>query len=84
MKSIFCFIMASLFVFPAYAQTVDEYFSKGNDKFKLQDYNGAISDYDKAIELNPKYAGLYYNRGLAKDNLNDCRGAISDYTRLLS
>jgi tetratricopeptide (TPR) repeat protein len=28
-------------------------------------YDEAIIDCDKAIELDPKYAGAYYNRGVA-------------------
>ena len=36
-----------------------EVFLKGN----LKDYYGAISDYTKAIELNPNFADAYNNRG---------------------
>ena len=49
----------------------------------LEDYNGAISDYTKAIEINPNYAKAYYNRGLTKRNLKDFNGAISDYTKAI-
>ena len=28
-------------------------------------YDKAIADYNKAIELNPKFTGAYINRGLA-------------------
>ena len=28
--------------------------------------NGAISDYTKAIEINPNYDKAYYNRGISK------------------
>jgi hypothetical protein len=31
----------------------------------MNDLNGAIVDYDKAIELNPKYANAYTNRAQA-------------------
>ena len=31
------------------------------------DYAGAIEDYTKAIELDPKDAVAYYNRGYAKN-----------------
>ena len=52
-----------------YAQTAKEYFNRGIDKSNLKDYTGAILDYTKAIELNPKNAVAYYNRGIAKLNL---------------
>ena len=37
---------------------------------------GAIQDYNKAIELDPKYAEAFFNRAFAKGNLGDLRGAI--------
>jgi len=39
---------------------------RGLAKAKLGDYKGAISDYNKAIELNPKLADAYYDRGVVK------------------
>ena len=46
--------------------TAIPYYDKGVSKAKLKDFNGAISDYTKAINLNPKYAESYNNRGYAK------------------
>lgn len=40
--------------------------NRGISKHKLDDYRGAIVDYDKAIELDPNYAEVYYNRGGSK------------------
>ena len=37
--------------------------------------DGAIADYNKAIELNPNYAEAYYNRGSEKSDLKDYDGA---------
>ena len=36
------------------------YNNRGIAKGKLQDYRGAIQDYNKAIELNPNYVDAYY------------------------
>jgi len=47
-------------------KTAEEHFYSGVEKANSGDYQGAIEDYDKAIELNPKDAEAYYNRGLAK------------------
>ena len=51
-------------------------------KIELQDIKGAISDYTKAIEINPN--GLAYNdRGFLKSTIKDYKGAILDYTKAI-
>ena len=67
----------------SYCQTAEEYFERGNSKYDLQDYQGAIADYSKAIELNPNYSGAYNNRGVSKLNLQDYRGAIADFSKAI-
>ena len=54
------------------------YYNKGLEKYYLQDYDGAIADYNKAIELNPNYEEAYYNRGKAKKRLGDIDGYVHD------
>jgi len=63
--------------------TAKEYFYRGYEKDDKGDYNGAISDYTKAIEIYPNNASAYYNRGSAKADLKDFKGAISDYTKAI-
>ena len=41
------------------------YYDRGLAWYEKGKHDRAISDYDKAIELNPRYAKAYYNRGLA-------------------
>ena len=67
----------------AKAESAVFYYNRGIDKYDRGDYYGAIVDYTKAIEINPKYSDAYYNRGLAKDDLNDYYGAIADYTKAI-
>lgn len=52
-------------------------------KYYLNDYMGALADFNKQIELQPNSPYAYYNRGSAKSNLNDEYGAISDYTKAI-
>ena len=48
---------------------------------KFRRFRGAISDYTKAIKINPKDGDAYYGRGYAKEMLKDFNGALSDYTK---
>ena len=43
----------------------------------------AISDYNKAIEIDPNYADAYYNRGLAYYKQDNLPQAISDYNKAI-
>ena len=47
-------------------EAAEKYFKLGKQKYNKKDYQGAIADYDKAIELNPKDARAYNNRGKQK------------------
>ena len=58
-------------------------FNSGVDQYDQGDYQGAMADYTKAIEINPEYAPVYYFRGSAKDDLGDYQGAIDDYTKAI-
>jgi tetratricopeptide (TPR) repeat protein len=42
---------------------------------------GAIADYNKAIELDPKDADAYINRGNAKYGNGDKKGACLDWSK---
>ena len=53
----------------------------GTSKFERGDYEGALEDYNKSIELNPNNARTYLEIGNAKLKLNDYKGAILDYSK---
>lgn len=57
----------------------EAYFQRGIIKYKLNDLDGAIYDFDKVISINQDYAMAYCNRGLLKYKLNDFDGAMADY-----
>ena len=66
-----------------YAGDNSYYFDRAFEKGENGDYYGAISDYTKAIEINPIEADVYNNRGNVKVALKDYYGAISDYTKAI-
>jgi tetratricopeptide (TPR) repeat protein len=41
------------------------YYGRGTAYIELEQYERAIDDYNKAIELDPNCADVYYNRDLA-------------------
>jgi tetratricopeptide (TPR) repeat protein len=45
--------------------------------------DGAIADFDRAMQLNPKDDAPYYNRAQARRLKKDTTGAIADYTRAI-
>jgi tetratricopeptide (TPR) repeat protein len=58
-------------------------YARGAAKAWLDDYKGAIADYNQAIQLKPKYPDAYYYRGAAKAWLEDYKGAIADYNQAI-
>ena len=49
----------------------------------MGDEEGAMKDYDKAIELNPNYSGAYNNRGNLRGDMGDVEGAMKDYDKAI-
>jgi Flp pilus assembly protein TadD len=39
---------------------------RGNAKFELKNFKGAIEDYNKGITIDPKNANLYLARGVVR------------------
>ena len=67
----------------AKAESAEFYYKRGNEKYDLEDFKGALSDYTKAIKINPQYVDAYIERGNVKLDLSIYKGAISDYTKAI-
>ena len=63
----------------SYCQTAEEYFKRGVSKFNLKDYQGAIEDITKAIEINPKDSDAFNYRGLAFNYIGFETGEIKNF-----
>ncbi len=59
------------------------FFREGNYSLKLQQYNNAIENYTRAIDIEPKFVLAYYNRGVTSNLLGNNNDAITDYTRVI-
>src|SRR5262249_44565006 len=55
--------------------------ARGYAYLLLRDPTNAIKDFDRAIELNPRYANAYRNRGSARNAAGDAEGAAADRER---
>jgi Tfp pilus assembly protein PilF len=45
------------------------------------DIQGAMSDFNKAIDIDPNSAASYINRGTLKQDLGDMEGACLDWSK---
>jgi|688.fasta_scaffold93826_6 tetratricopeptide (TPR) repeat protein len=86
-KRLFLIIINSLFVICLFAQSniaiSKQYFEKARNKSLKGDERGAILDYTKAIEFNPKNSSAFSQRGFLKKRLGDYRGAILDFNKCI-
>lgn len=96
---IISFLICSLILFENLnAQNASSYNKSGIQKYINGDFQGAIQDYNIAIEMSSTTAETnqirkfdlmivcgqaYVNRGNAKSRLKDYRGAILDYTKAI-
>ncbi len=59
------------------------YVNRGSLYSDLQKYELALSDYNKAININPNFALAYYNRGLLYSDQKKYDLALSDYDKAI-
>jgi tetratricopeptide (TPR) repeat protein len=59
------------------------YSNRGTAHLNMEEYDQAIQNYDKAIELNPNLAIAYNNRGNAYEDKGEYDRAIQDYDKAI-
>jgi tetratricopeptide (TPR) repeat protein len=85
MKNYFRLLLASaaFIIFCGCAHTAAEWSNIGLAAYKAGNYDDAIKDYSKAIELDPKYSIAFFNRGHALSKIENYEQAIVDYTKAI-
>ena len=67
----------------AKAENAIVYYNRGIDAQESDDHYGAISDFNKAIDLKSNFADAYYARGWSKNTLEDYKGAKFDLEKVI-
>ncbi|MCE3259043.1 MAG: putative O-linked N-acetylglucosamine transferase, family protein, partial [Bacteroidetes bacterium] len=65
------------------AQSPKKYFSLAEKLYEANNYTEAITNYTKAIELDPKYEKAYVSRALCYEKLNKKQEAVEDYRKAI-
>lgn len=67
-----------------YAQSYP-YYESGLKKYAAEDYQGAIADFSRALEISPKFTDCYWMRGEAKRSigLKDMQGSLADANKAI-
>ncbi|MBE3141996.1 MAG: tetratricopeptide repeat protein [Planctomycetes bacterium] len=64
-------------------KTAEEYLQSGNTFFDQGNFSQTISDFTKAIEIDPKLAKAYNNRGFVYVTQGNFPQAILDFTKVI-
>lgn len=64
-------------------KTPQTYFEIGKTHLKNKNFDMAISNFSKAIELDPNFIEAYKERALAKDRKKDFNGSQEDYKQYM-
>lgn len=62
----------------------NHFFQRGLAKYEQQNYQGALAEFNQAIEIDSGHPDAYIYRGDVKEKLEDNRGAIADYNQAIN
>ena len=61
-----------------------DYFMLGAQKVRQRDYNGALANFNRAIQLDPNFSYAYNARGAIKAEISsDYQGGLADFNRAI-
>jgi tetratricopeptide (TPR) repeat protein len=59
-------------------------FEKGRNKLASKNYEGAIKDFNKILEIDPRHTKALKNRARCKHGLGDFKGFTDDYLKAVA
>ncbi|MFP5344403.1 MAG: tetratricopeptide repeat protein [Gammaproteobacteria bacterium] len=65
------------------AEPAPDYLAEGQKKYQAKDYQGALADFDLAVNAAPRRAEAYYWRGVTKIDLKLAKSAITDFDQAI-
>lgn len=64
-----------------YPKNPDIYYLRGINRYVLKEYDDAILDFDKTLELDPDYSDAYLYRAKVRKANKDYFGSMKDYNK---
>jgi tetratricopeptide (TPR) repeat protein len=81
--AVVCLTLASFAVAARAQTTAEEFYRRGDARFRTRDIDGAISDLDRAIELKPDYAQAHAARSRLRLMKGQLDAALTDLDRAI-
>lgn len=67
-----------------FSNNPEDYYNNAITKYNLEDFTGALSDLNEAIEMKPDYAEAYFSRGLLYGKeMHKYNKAIKDFNKAI-
>ncbi|MBN1413615.1 MAG: tetratricopeptide repeat protein [Bacteroidales bacterium] len=86
MKNLGCILISGLFLTASFigkAQNAKQYYKTGLTFIEAQNFNDAIDQFSKAVQVDPDYVEAYIERARTYQTINDIEKAAEDYDRAL-
>ena len=79
----FLFLVAVMMAAGTQAQSAKQYYKAGEDFLNVANFEDAIDQFTKAIEIDPDYDKAYIARASAYEKLNNYKAAAEDFERAI-